>query len=389
MYKVISGLILLLTFLFACSDSIEQPYKNIVVKSEIKSVPYITDVFKIGKYVPLQTSPESLLKRIDAIKIQNDIMYTFSNGNVYVWSEKGKLIRKIGKQGRGPGEMLYLIDFALSPDGKKIAILDNYRERIFMFDKNGNLLESKKIDPRYATNLCWTQSNKFIFYSNYVTKESKKCTFFLTDSNWKNIKQLLPINPNELGNCIDSGDNFPTYGNRQYLRKSLDDMIYELTPQDELVPRYRVTFDKGNIDTEKLKKYDHNCLGLASEMKKNKLRSIVGFNETEHYYIIRYTIGEDVSTNIVLKNDHQQIRIQHRPRNFDPIGGFFTFYYGDYILMAVEPYKLKLNLRQMIPLAKKQLGESLPILEKIASEASDEDNPIILFLEYRSQQSEI
>ncbi len=379
--------IILLVIISACTKTSKQPSEIEIIKIDTnqKSVPFITDIFKIVRSVPLQTSKECLVKNISSIKIMNNRIYTFSNKKVFEWSEQGKFVKTIGEIGQGPEAMLNPTDFALSPNGKIIAIWDNMRESIFNFTSNGDLLDSKRIGPRQVINFCWTKSNKLILYSNYATANSKECSFFLANPDGRDTKQLLPLNPDELGDSYMGYHNFPTFGTKQYLWKHLDNIIYELGGDDELSPRYRIEFDENNIEVDKLIKFQYDCYGLANEIKKNKFCQMWSFNENSYYYAVSYSKGEKLLTNIISKNGHQQQQIQHEPMRLDPIGEFFfPHFYEDYMLLVVEPYKLKTNLKQMLPLAKKQMGESLPILEKIASDSSEGDNPIILFLEYKN-----
>lgn len=63
---------------------------------------------------------------------------------IWVVDAKGRLIRKIGKEGRGPGELTNPRNVALYD--KKVYVLDNDNDRIAVFSPTGLHLSSHRID---------------------------------------------------------------------------------------------------------------------------------------------------------------------------------------------------------------------------------------------------
>ena len=360
-----------------------QTIKTLEVLTKQKPIPYITDKFEIVDYILLQTSPECIVSNIWALKIRDDKIFTFNNRSVFVWNKSGEFIRKIGKQGNGPGEMLMPTDFAISPDGNTIAIWDNYRETMNKYDLMGKHLWSKKMGPRQVCNFCWAKSGQFILYSNYATLTTKECSFYLMDQFGDNIKQLLPFEKDEYGDSYMSYYNFPTYGSLQYAQKNLDNLVYSLNIKDELKPCYKVEFDCGNLEKDKFKKYMYDPHSLFEAVKNDESAYVIIFHENDKFYAITYNKGNERSTNILLKNNNGQFLIKHNPRNFDPLGEIIPIFNNDTIILIVEPYKLKASLKNMLPAVKAQMGQSFATLEKIAKETSEEDNPVLLILKMK------
>ena len=360
-----------------------QTLNTLEVYTKQKPIPFITDNFDVVDYIPLQTNSECLVKHIWTVKINEDKIFTFNNSSVHVWNMSGEFIGKIGKKGNGPGEMLMPSDFAISPDGKTVAIWDNYRETLNMFKITGEYLWSKKMGPRHVYNFCWTKSDKLIYYSNYSTKSSKECTIFLSDPNGKDIKQLLPFEKDEYGDCYMSYFNFPTYEAVQYVWKNLDNVIYALNNNEGLNACIKIEFDVGKLEKDKLTQYMFDPYGLFEAVKQNEFAYMTRFFENDNLYSITYNKGNRRSTNILLKANKKQLHIKHKPTNFDPISEFLPIFIEDTMILIVEPYKLKANLKNMIPAVKKQMGEAIQVLEKIAKQSSEEDNPVLLFLKLR------
>lgn len=87
-------------------------------------------------YIPLETSTESLISEIRAIKYFKDKLFINDfKDQIFVYDIKGKLINKISKKGQGPGEYYSILDYFV--DDSLIYILD-YGKRLSCFDYNGN-----------------------------------------------------------------------------------------------------------------------------------------------------------------------------------------------------------------------------------------------------------
>ena len=82
----------------------------------------ISDWVSSVRYVPLETSKESLISGIEKSFIYGKFVYILDNLNasVLMFDLEGKFIRKIGRSGRGPTEYIHPINFMLD---KKMRII--------------------------------------------------------------------------------------------------------------------------------------------------------------------------------------------------------------------------------------------------------------------------
>ena len=79
-----------------------------------------SSVFKSYKLIPLETSENCLIGRIDELKVFDDTLYVLDRNiakALFVFDNKGRFIRKIGRLGKGPGE--YIIPRSFTIDNKK------------------------------------------------------------------------------------------------------------------------------------------------------------------------------------------------------------------------------------------------------------------------------
>lgn len=362
-----------------------QGYKQIKIQTEIETVAYSSDIFAIDKYIKLETRPDNLINYIFSLRFRNDTVFAFSNKKVFMWSLGGKYLGAIGQLGNGPEEMILPSDFALSPGGGKLGIWDNVRQTLYLYNPDGRLVE--KVKPGFVsiTNFTWTDSNQLIFNSEYIQQKNKHFAFYITDLQGRQLAELLPLDPIGMGLGFLNYSYFPTFRNKQYIWMDLNQVIYEVTPNNTLTPAFNIEFDQGNFSQEDLKKFRGDTYKLVDYLMKNDYCQLFSFNELTDFYAITYLKGKKHNTNIISKNGEKQFRIQHAPETLDPIGGVLPIFpYKDGLVGVLEPYILKSKLKQMLPPVKKQLGKTGTLLEKMAGEVKEDDNPILIFFKIKA-----
>lgn len=136
----------------------------------------ITHKFEFQKKITLSTP--MLIYSFDIL--DKTIYIRASNASIYCTDLNGKIKRKIGRKGKGPGEFGYISDFCLTH--KKLFITEAHK--ISVFDLQGKLQKEYKI-KEFA--LSMTISNKELIYiSNKFN--FKKRTYCL---NLRNLKNTL------------------------------------------------------------------------------------------------------------------------------------------------------------------------------------------------------
>lgn len=183
---------------------------SIIVGCKSKN-PVDVDSILTEHYYPLkETTPVKDLNRyfdcIDLIPLENDTVclsgikkiisttdkyFALSGGIVYSISKQGDSIAKVGRVGRGPGEYIYLSDFALSPDGQELWCLDVMNKTLIYNNSEGTF--RKTINIESITGDCHgiipISDNEFALYvSNPVNYSDEDADFYCLhyfDSNGK------------------------------------------------------------------------------------------------------------------------------------------------------------------------------------------------------------
>ena len=172
--------ICLLAGTFACDrrdggvgEPVEPPYRIALESAIDDQTP--TGVTAIGTsiaYLPLETSPEALLGSVRRVHFTDSMIFALDREDqLKVFDRAGKLLRRIGRQGNGPGEYHNINDFGISPDGKKIYHFGGERG-LFEHDMEGRFLQNYPVaqdpDTGYASDFIALDNDSFMFVNRDV-----------------------------------------------------------------------------------------------------------------------------------------------------------------------------------------------------------------------------
>jgi hypothetical protein len=93
-----------------------------------------------------------LLSRVSQVAFdREENLYVLDGGNhrVLIFNPQGKFVRKFGKKGGGPGELLSPVGLALTTDGY-IAVTDLGRPAISLFKKDGSFVKNITLGEDYG-----------------------------------------------------------------------------------------------------------------------------------------------------------------------------------------------------------------------------------------------
>lgn len=114
--------------LFAsCADAVTTKLQQIPAGAALKAEPTVIPLSEISRertYITLETTPECLIKYVRDFVAAGDMIYVNNAGKECLkFDRNGKFCGRIGSNGRGPQEYLYLDGLTLS--GDKLLIFDS------------------------------------------------------------------------------------------------------------------------------------------------------------------------------------------------------------------------------------------------------------------------
>jgi len=250
-------IIFLMLLTFSCQKIREAPLIDIKkAKFHIEKISAIAD--SIG-YIQLETDSGCLIRNIRQLYISNDrIFVRDQQQKVFVFDLHGGFLNEIGAKGKGPGEYIYVYDFALDNERKKIYLLDV--KYIREYDYSGTFTgRSFKSYGFYSFIF-----NRGLFYCYSppeipVRIKGRNMKIVIMNDAGEVIHTLLPARTVEGAMFVTPG-NFYLKGRKVFFLDSQDNVFFEL---DSLSVKEKYVFRYG-----KKKKNERKSLyGKGLEVK--------------------------------------------------------------------------------------------------------------------------
>jgi hypothetical protein len=119
--------LLIIGILTECSDS-RKSYRDIDLEQELSVVTLkASDLLTNMRYIPLETTDTALIAYTKEVISTNDYFFV-RDKHLYMFDKQGNFLRKISKQGQGPGEYTELNDCDV--DDKHVYLFDSPQSQI-------------------------------------------------------------------------------------------------------------------------------------------------------------------------------------------------------------------------------------------------------------------
>ena len=146
--------ILIIACLYLCSCSSESG--DNLYKSEIEVNPKSEEVIKLSefvddvKYVELEFSNESIIKRISAVYYSNGKYIIADRGThtIFIFSDKGKFLSKFNRKGRANYEYLSLDNVMFDEQKEQIIVYDFNRRNLLYYTLSGECVATLNISAK-------------------------------------------------------------------------------------------------------------------------------------------------------------------------------------------------------------------------------------------------
>jgi len=166
--KNILVFVLIINF-FSCTDKIELDQQLITINIDLnKSIKgKLSDHFENPEYIILDYPDSNPVINLYNVVFRDSLIFIRDNrsNNLFVFDEKGKVVKTINANGMGPGEFFQMDDFQVTDD--RIFIQDTYLHKQLEFDKSGNFI--KEIENRYNNTNFYVGEKFSIYFLSYET----------------------------------------------------------------------------------------------------------------------------------------------------------------------------------------------------------------------------
>jgi hypothetical protein len=199
-------------------------------------------IYSSVRYIPLETTDESIFYEINKIVVYNDHFFILDEkqATLLVFDGTGRYLRKLNKKGNGPGEYLSLDDFFIS-DGL-LYVFSSDIQKIIIYDTDFNFIKDFSTGT-HGTNFDYVNSNLFL-YTNFFAEDCKH--FYVIDKSTGTIKGKYKdfLRKQRGVGCSTSG--FAKHRDSLYISFPYDYSIYKVT-EDGCEKYLHVDFGEENI----------------------------------------------------------------------------------------------------------------------------------------------
>lgn len=346
-----------------CASTSDTPLDSIIAKIE---------------YIKLKSTEEHPVGEIDNLLITPEHIIVADRHlakSIFIFDRQGKIQTVISRHGRGPQEYLSIFDVVLTPDQKRIAVLDNYGKKILYFDLAGNFLFHKDT-PFYPIFFKYLDDeNMLIVTYGMGTEDPGLASYphnndllYCVDTTMQIKKSFMPNQfSKEFGaSCTPEVKQFNN--NQVFASHIYSDTIYQVTPE-RMIPKYWI--DLSPVD------------GIANfwkEMTPEKHETILNeiffngdFLENDHFAIFR-PFGD--IPNILFSKETKKCYYLGKSSSsvFGIYVGFVRFAYKDQFITVVPAFELCGG-----PKIRNADQKYQKLEEEIKTGLTENDDPVLLF----------
>ena len=110
----------------------------------------LSDIIESIEYIPLETTDESLVAGVSHFDISDNyiVVYCSLQTQVFLFSRDGRFIRRIGRQGQGPGEYIWLINVFLDEKRDRVFVVSGHEQQgILVYNLQGEFVKNMTTQP--------------------------------------------------------------------------------------------------------------------------------------------------------------------------------------------------------------------------------------------------
>lgn len=333
--------------MLACTNKLKQEidtsnYKLITIDEipENAGLKY-SEVFDSIKIIPLETTDESLIGRIDKVIYHDNRIYVMDqvlSKSVLAFNSDGKYLFNIGNNGKGPGEYDEPNDIAIDQFSNKIMIWCNNNRKILSYYFDGTFFEEIKLDYLFDS-FSVVGPGIFALYidrTNYVDNGIKiKHHLLIVNKSGEVLKHEF-----EFGNLTKGGFNFFNNNIHSYsVSPGYSNSIFRIGP-DSISLKYQIEFGKHTIpeDFFKFPKYIFN-----EELEHSDYAFLKSFSESENYLLFSFVYKSMIYNGFYFKKEEKLYFANLFLNDFAGLvkGGAILTGNNDLFLSYFEPYQIE------------------------------------------------
>jgi len=203
-------------------------------------------------YIKFETTTDCVIGRNASFFFIDSLIFVNNRDHILKFSHRGKFLQRIGKTGKGPEEIDYILTMSLLPDKKLIVVHKDIPKKLLYFTFDGKFVRDVSI-PRFES-LKVMSDERYIAYNSGNTGMDEY-NFQLTNANRDNLSfvknndKWRNSSPTSLMISYPYFEPFFQYRNRWYLKSVYNDTVFYISG-DKIVPGYFINLGKFKLPLE-------------------------------------------------------------------------------------------------------------------------------------------
>jgi len=382
------SLIFFCLILLNCSNGerqVIQPQKTITVNPDLAVPAKRSEMFSDFFFKKLKAPTHIKFAGVDELTIKGDRIYIFDREQglkLLVFTFDGDFLFEIKSYGRGPGEFIQPLDFAIDEQNGLISILDtgNYKVLFYELD-TGTFVNEKKFD--FSTEYFSKTKSGYVFFNNNFLNGNDSKNLFFTDNELNVESKKMPIPKNKIGFHYGLIRHF-SGENESMLSVPHDNTIYSIS-ETNYEPYLYIDFGEKNLPNDFFDRFTESRDRVVESRR--YATNISPFFETDKYIYFNYRYGNKIHSLISKKEDNTVVNTHFdlikKDIELGPLYPYPLEIYNNYLVWNNQPYELKNYLEEK----KKDLGENgykefqkeNPKLMELDQSLSEDDNSYLIF----------
>ena len=245
------GLIGFILSLSCCTKPVQQVTELIQINIDPDKVEKIIDISPMLSdsidIIPLETTDECLLSNIKQLTFHKGHFYILdgTRRNIFVFDEAGRFVRKIGKQGNGPGEYSAIMYYSIVGDSILIQNQHGFNGIIYS-STTGEVVKNYTHSVSHLNGFCLGKNVYFLTNYEKVNQENfNLCKFDL--STGEVVDKSIPFDDKLVKySSIGLMNSVSKYKDSVYVIYPYNDTIYQVT-KEGVSPLYNLHFTSRNL----------------------------------------------------------------------------------------------------------------------------------------------
>ncbi len=243
----------------------------------------VHDIFEEIHIVPLFTDTQNLIAQIRQVEYFENHFYVFDQvlQTLFCFDDKGALVVKISRQGRGPGEYFYATNFAIDPFNRQILFLSPSAAQITIFNLEGEFVSKKSIKEVLGYNYMAVINDSVLLLSS----NSEYQALFYCRATQDIFKKEFEFPKPDLHHLSPGPGSFYQFDKRVFVLPALGQTVKDVTEIDA-VDHMKLSFGEYNNSNQQWEHFFEESERLPP-YEVLRMHYIVGKDKLLHSHILK------------------------------------------------------------------------------------------------------